>query len=174
VTSGNEPVVVARVVRAFGTGGEVILKPDPFCDLPLSDFQKFQAHIRSHPEIDLEVENIRGARREIFKFKGFETRAEAEKLRGADLYVTMDQLPAPESGEFYVFQLVGARVLDERLGHVGTLKDVLKSPGSDLLEVVDKRGRDFLVPVHPELVRQIDADRMEILVRLPDGLIEDP
>lgn len=80
--------------------------------------------------------------------------------RGQLLAVRLDDLPPPDSGGYYVFQLVGLLVLDADGAVLGTVQDVLPGPANDSLEL----DSGALVPLVEDAVLEIDLDRGRIVV----------
>jgi 16S rRNA processing protein RimM len=106
----------------------------------------------------------------ILKLRGIDTISEAERLVGAELGISEDQLPPAEEGFFYTFHLTGCNVVaaDELLG---TVTDVLDSGGTNILKVDGKRG-EILIPFAQSYLRKIDLGQRRIEVELPEGLLD--
>lgn len=80
--------------------------------------------------------------------------------RGAQLEVPRDALPEPESGEWYVFQLVGLSVEEDGGRALGKVADVEPWPANDVLVL---EGGEML-PLVDACVLQVDLDAGRILV----------
>jgi 16S rRNA processing protein RimM len=78
--------------------------------------------------------------------------------RGAELAVRRDELPALPEDSYYVSDLVGMRVVDERGEQVGIVRDVLPGPANDALEL----DTGLLLPLVEECVREVDLDARRI------------
>ena len=121
-----------------------------------------------------EVEASRSYRdRLVLKLRGIDDAGAAESLRGQTVWVRRDEAPEQPEGRWYVTELVGFDVEDERSGKVGTVGDVMRTAASDLLVVQPVEGdEEILVPLAEEIVLDVDAERRKVRVRLPEGLIE--
>ncbi len=106
------------------------------------------------------------------KFKGVNSPEQAQSLRGLSLYVMDEDLPPPEEGEFYIFELDGFEILLENGEPVGVLRWIEKKPGQDLLHIESTEGKEILLPFVKEFVKGIDREKKKITVRLPKGLID--
>ncbi|QBS37799.1 16S rRNA processing protein RimM [Thermaerobacter sp. FW80] len=106
------------------------------------------------------------------KLAGCPDRTAAEALRGGRLQVPEDRVPPLPEGRYYVFQLVGLRVLDPAGRPVGRVRDVLRYPANDVIVVDADDGREVLVPAIRQAVAEIDlaAGRL-VLGELP-GLLD--
>ena len=82
---------------------------------------------------------------------------EADRLRGRIVYLNRDDVKLPK-GTHFIQDLLGLTVEDADNGHVyGTITDVLKTGANDVYQV-SKDGRDYLIPVIPEVVLEKDID----------------
>ncbi len=75
------------------------------------------------------------------------------------------KLPA---GAFFLQDIIGATVIDERGASVGRLEDVLETPAQRVYVV---RGEtEHLIPAVPAFVLRTDAEKGLIVVRLIEGM----
>ena len=72
--------------------------------------------------------------------------------RGAELAVRRDTLSPLPSDAYYVADLIGLTVLDERGVRVGVVRDVLPGPANDALEL----DTGLLLPLVEDCVREVD------------------
>jgi 16S rRNA processing protein RimM len=80
--------------------------------------------------------------------------------RGSALEVPRDSLPEPEEGSYYVFQLIGAEVVEDGGEPLGRVLDVAPGVANDVLEL----DSGLALPMVEECVRQIDLENARILV----------
>ena len=80
--------------------------------------------------------------------------------RGTALEVPRDALPEPQTGEWYVFQLVGLEVVEDGGRALGKVADVEPWPANDVL--VLEGGA--MLPLVDACVLQVDLDAGRILV----------
>jgi 16S rRNA processing protein RimM len=90
--------------------------------------------------------------------------------RGAELAVARETLPPLEDEEFYVFQLVGLVVEEERGRVLGRVRDVLEYPANDVLELDDGTS----LPLVEACVRQVDLEGGRIVVASGFAQPEEP
>jgi 16S rRNA processing protein RimM len=106
----------------------------------------------------------------IVRLAGVEYRAAAEKLRGAELTVEQQELPALGEGEWWAHELAGCVVRDGE-HEVGVVTGLLELPSCEALEVrrSDAPGT-LLVPLVKDAVRSVATNRREIDIDL--GFLE--
>jgi ribosomal 30S subunit maturation factor RimM len=80
--------------------------------------------------------------------------------RGTRLQVARTELPEPEPGAYYVFQLVGLEVEEEGGRRLGVVTDVAPGPANDAIEL----DTGLFLPLVEACVREVDLDRRRILV----------
>ena len=80
--------------------------------------------------------------------------------RGAALQVRRADLPEPESGAYYAFQLVGLRVDEEGGSTLGTVTEVAPGIANDVLEL----DSGLALPMVEACIREVDLERRRILV----------
>jgi 16S rRNA processing protein RimM len=80
--------------------------------------------------------------------------------RGAELAVERSQLPEPEPGSYYAFQLVGLEVVEEGGRRLGTVGSVEPGVANDVLRL----DSGLSLPMHEECVREIDLEVGRIVV----------
>jgi len=108
----------------------------------------------------------------VLKFSGIDSIDAAERFRGGELCVALEERGQLPEGEYFQSDLIGCEVIEGgSLRVLGTVGGWQQFGGSPLLEVrVD--GRDVLIPFVPEICREVDVAGKKIVVDLPEGLLE--
>ena len=103
---------------------------------------------------------------------GFDSREEAEALRGTELLVPVDDLPPlQDPDDFYDHQLVGLTVQltdGSLLGRVAAVRH----DGADLLVVERDDAGEALIPFVAAMVPTVDVAGGYVVVDPPEGLLE--
>jgi 16S rRNA processing protein RimM len=165
-------VVVGLVAKAHGISGEVAV--DPRTDVPEVRFAEdavVRARLRDKRTRQLTVSSARPhGSRLLVRFAEIVDRTAAEGLRGALLLADTDELPPTEDeDEFYDHQLSGLAVELADGTPRGTVKEVVHTPGGELL-AVDFDGREVLVPFVRAIVPTVDLRQGKVVVDPPEGL----
>ena len=82
--------------------------------------------------------------------------------------VDLDSL-AP--GEYHFQQLIGCEVFKQNGELIGTVDEIVKLPGQDLLSV-SKSGDQVLIPMVKQIIIEIDVSAKKIVVNPPEGLLD--
>ena len=162
---------VGVITNTHGLRGEVKVfptteDPDRFRDLKevLLDTGK--------EWLELEVSTVRFFKNlVIVKFKEFDSINEIEQYKGKDLYVSRENAIPLEEGEYYLADIIGATVVTEDGAVFGELKDVLET-GANLVYVVLHEGKEVLLPVIPDCVKNVDVEQKKVTVHIMKGLLD--
>ena len=99
----------------------------------------------------------------LAKLAGLENREAVLKLKGSKVYVRRAALPQPEAGHYYLADLVGLEVVNEKGQVLGTVQRWLFNGAQDVMEVAGD-GKQRLLPWIPEVVRKVDLLKRQIEV----------
>ena len=70
-------------------------------------------------------------------------------------------------------QIVGFRLVDEQLGKVvGSISSVDDSTENVLFDVATPDGKNLLIPAAEDWISDVDTEKREIRMRLPEGLLD--
>ena len=164
-------ISVGKILRSQGNRGEVRLK---FYDNSLVELSALgtlfigkEGELR---EFELEFFTPRGKFFQV-KLAGVNSLSQADSLTGLEVFVPQESLKPSEAGRYYLFELKGCSVLSLKGEVIGKVVDVLSVPANDLL-VIDREGKEILVPLHESICRQVDLAKKEIRIDPPAGLLD--
>lgn len=167
---GGWDILIGEISRPHGIRGEVKVRPRT--DFP-GKFEKLVGK-----EVWVEPEGVPAEGRflkiqsvryhggfVLVKFEGLDSVEEVEKLRGQEIYIHREMRePLPE-GEFYIEDLIGAKVVTEEGEVLGQVERVDKLPANDVMVV-----GDLLLPVIKDVILEVDIEKKRIVVRPLEGL----
>lgn len=170
MTTAPDWLVVGKIVAAFGTKGEIRV-------LPQTDFpRRFDAGRQLYverQETPIQIEGVRWHKGQaILKLKGVDDRDQAESLRGRFARVPGSDLAELGEDEYYLFQIVGLRVVTDEGVELGRVSEVLQTGANDVY-VVPRGGRELLLPAIAEVIREVDLPADRLVVHLLPGLLPD-
>jgi 16S rRNA processing protein RimM len=175
VLSPDRWVPLAEIARPHGVKGEVRLRLfNAESDLLL---EAEEVLLRTKDGAEHEV-SVDGARRAddaiLMKLHSVDDRDRAAELRGALVCLKRGSFPAPEQGEFYACDVLGAEVLvkkGEGYEALGTVREYQSYPTTDVLVVrPSDGGKDWEVPLVDKYVEEVDVERGRVLLLTLDGL----
>lgn len=157
--------LVARILKSNGTDGEVLitfLGMDPeeinpkepvyveFDGLPVPFF--FESYTR------------RGTSRVLAHLTGVRNLADADELAGRDVFIEGEE-------EADGVDIIGWKVLDGDGMTVGTVRDYEDIPGN-LCIWVHRADGEVLLPLHDDLILDMDEETQTLQLEIPDGLLD--
>lgn len=107
----------------------------------------------------------------ILAFEGIDTVEDAEKFKQCDLMVKRSDAIPLDDNEYFISDILGAKVVLENNEYLGEIKDVIQTKANDVYDVLAKDGKQILLPVIEECVLNIDVENKTVTVRLMKGLI---
>lgn len=162
--------LVGKVLKPQGVKGEV--KAEVITSFP-EHFNALKGlYIKKQNYEPLEIESRRVSANFVFlKFRGIESRKDAENLRNDYLYIPEESLYSLKEDEFYTHQLVGLRVYSEENDYIGEILEVESYPASDILIVRGSNEEEHLIPVVKDIIREIDVKSQKVIIHLIEGLL---
>jgi 16S rRNA processing protein RimM len=164
--TSSSRVLLGRIAGAHGIRGEVLIKTftaapeDIGAYGPLSDVAGARAFRIAHAR-----STQKGV---VARIEGVSDRNAAEALRGVDLYIARERLPAAPEGEFYHVDLVGLDAVDPQGNAVGEIVAAHNFGAGDLLEVrLIGSGKTELLPFTDAVVPEVDLVARRVVVVLP-------
>ena len=164
-------VLVGVIARPHGIKGE--LSVHPYTEQPedLCGYSRlfFAADDEGPKQQWTPLQARVSGRQVILRLRECENRTQAEALVGWKVWLDSADLPALQSGEFYLYTLLGKEVQSKGGQQLGIASHFLAGSGQDIL-VIRQGKREYLVPAVRAFVSSIDATT--VTLDLPEGLLE--
>lgn len=161
-------LIIGRVLKPFGVRGEI--KTEILTEFP----ERFASLRQVFIGDDAKSFSVEGARLHsgaaLLKLIGIDSPEAAAALREQLVYVAVaDAMPLP-ADHVYLYQLIGLRVRTIDGQVLGEITDVLDTHANDVY-IVGDGTREILLPAIPDVVREINLERGEMIVELLEGLV---
>lgn len=165
-------IAIGRVSKTHGVDGALKLKiKDRYWD----DFVEAKVlFIESAGKVvPYFIEEFRGGQDPIVKFEDLDQRELAQALSGKEIFMReSDLLPETDTANAEQYErYVGYELVDQELGTLGKVAEVVESPGQ-YLAILDYRGREVTIPLNPVFIQSVDYTGKKILLDLPAGLLD--
>ena len=137
---------VGVIANTHGIRGEV--KVYPTTD-DINRFKKLKKCILDTGKeyIDLNVESVKFFKNMvILKFKEYNNINDIECYKGKDILVSRDNAVKLEKGEYYIADILGAKVILEDGSEFGVLEDVMQTGANDVYVVKTLDNKEVLLP----------------------------
>lgn len=161
-------MVIGRILKPHGVRGEI--RVEVHTDLP-ERFSWLKTVVVGPDDLmTVTVENVRFHQGQvIMRLLGYDDRDRADTLRGRLLMVPIEESIPLEDDEYFLFQLIGLRVITSDNEELGNIAEVLET-GANNVFVVHGPDGELLLPDIGEVVQKIDFDQRLVIVNLLPGL----
>ncbi len=162
---------VGAIASVHGIKGEV--KVFPTTDEP-TKFKKLKSVILKNEKEEREIalQSVRFFKNMVIvKFQGIESPEDAQKYRGATLWIAREQAVPLRENEYYRADLIGLTVVTEDGEELGILTDVLETGANDVYEVTLSDKKTALFPAIRECIKEVDVEKGYIKVHVMEGLL---
>ncbi|HZH99935.1 MAG TPA: ribosome maturation factor RimM [Flavisolibacter sp.] len=162
---------IGKLVSAFGLKGELILKHNLGKKTSLKGLQAIFVEERKESFIPYFIESTRiKTEDEIYiQLEGVNVREVAVKLTQKEIW-----LPEADFKKFSAksspISLLGYTIVEEGK-ELGKILEVIEQP-HQLLCRIEVQGKEALIPLHEETILKIDKKKQQVIVELPEGLLE--
>ena len=162
------PICVARIGAAHGVRGAVKLWT--FTEDPLA-VKHYGPLTTKDGARQFEVTQVREAKDHLVAtIKGVDTREDAERLNGIELYIAREKLPDTGDDEYYHADLIGLAAVttsEEPLGRVAAIHNF---GAGDIIEIAPPHGPTMLLPFTNAVVPTVDLKGGRVVIELPQEI----
>jgi 16S rRNA processing protein RimM len=162
-------ICVARIGAAHGVRGAVKLWT--FTEDPLA-VQSYGPLMTKDGARRFEVTHARAAKDHLVAtFKGIESREDAEKLNGIELYIAREKLPATDDDEYYHADLIGLAAVNAANEPLGRVIAIHNFGAGDIIEIAPLKGaQTMLLPFTNAVVPTVDLAGGRVVIELPQEI----
>ena len=168
----EELVAIAKIAKPRGLRGEVVA--DILTDFParFDGLENVVAVLTNGTRTDLKIEDSWFQKdRVILRFAGITSVEDAEALRDVEICIPESAVAKLGEGEFFDWQLAGCEVETLEGERVGTVREIMRTGGTELL-VVENGEQEYLIPFAEAICPEVDVEKKRIVVDPPEGLLE--
>jgi len=154
-------ITVGRIGAPYGVKGWVKIQSHTEVPSNILDYDPWYLRPEKANDADWREARLDGARVHgkgiVAKFAGCDDRDAAVLMRGQEIAIRREQLPAAEEGEYYWVDLVGLRVETLDGTGLGRVTELMATGANDVLVVEGEQQR--LIPfVMEHIVKDVDLD----------------
>lgn len=161
-------ILIGKIVNTHGIRGE--LKVISQTDFP-------EIRMAAHAQVKIKDETFEVLKMRFHKsfclltLKGFDNINQVLYLVNNYIYALEAKPIELASDEIHLLQIKNYQVFDQTTNQiVGTVKNIIKNPGNDLLEVEKPNQKTFLIPIVKQFIKETNDQDKIINVALIEGL----
>jgi 16S rRNA processing protein RimM len=165
-------ILLGTLAKPHGTKGSLVIR---FSGLKAEDIKKrglVFVEIDGLP-VPFFIESFQEKTEDsvILKIEGIDTETKAREFIGYPVYVMKEQVKLHPAHAKNTATIKGYQVTDIHLGFIGYAEEIIEMTNNPILSVLNE-GREFLVPVHEDIILEIDDKRKVIRINAPEGLFD--
>lgn len=163
---------VGVIANTHGVRGEV--KVYPTTD-DVKRFKKLKEVILDTPKghIDLHVKSVKFFKNMVIVgFDEYDNMDQVIPLKGMDLLVTRENAVPLEEGEYFICDIIGAKVVTDEDKDLGVLIDVIQTGANDVYVVKMENNKEVLLPVIDECILERNIEEKLVKVHVMKGLLD--
>jgi 16S rRNA processing protein RimM len=96
---------------------------------------------------------------------------QAKELVGCKIYLPNEFLAELNDDQFYYHEIVGYTLIDDKSKAKAIINQVVEYPNNKLLEVTFQ-NEIILVPFNDDFIISIDKDKKELVMNIPEGILD--
>lgn len=154
----DDKITVAIVLKPQGIRGEIKVKAMTDSADTLKAFKSVLIDGESYSVLSLRCQGEFA----YMVLKGVADRNAAELLRGKEIEVNRADMPAPPDGRYYISDLIGCTVVNERGDIYGEVTEV--TPAKTDVFTLNKDGRNIMFAAAEGVIVSVDEEAKKITV----------
>ncbi len=163
-------ILIGRIIKVHGFDGSVIIKPEGIFVKNITEKESVFLEVEGKPVpfFISESEDSGGGLIKM-KFRGYESAGKMNEFSGCRVFLASR---AVKNRNLQGSDLSGFRIQLTDKSVIGTVCNVIETPGNNLLIVKTSKGRELLIPLHADFIVSSDKRKKILVMDLPDGLTD--
>jgi len=162
---------IGKLAASHGLKGDLVLEHSLGKKTSLKGLESIFIEIQKDSFLPYFIQSAKiKSEEEVFiKLEGVDTKEVARKLTPKEVWIT--------AGDFKKFaaktspiSLLGFMMINEE-EELGEVIEIIEQPHQVLCSIMYK-GKEALIPIHEEVLEDIDYKNKKVFVTLPDGLLD--
>lgn len=160
-----------RLNKTFGLKGHIRAYIEPPVIARLKKLQViFLLSKNTHLPYFIDEMDLNESGHCMFHFEEVNDKTAADQLVGKEIFIEEKELKKVKRYSSLA-DYVGFNLVDETLGILAPLNNIIELPNHDVGQFIYS-GNEVLFPWNEQVILKIDKTKKEILLRLPEGLLD--
>jgi 16S rRNA processing protein RimM len=162
---------IGKLVATFGVKGELILKHSLGKKTSLNGLETIFIEEKKDELLPwfIEATRIKSDTEIYIKLEGLDAKEPAQRLVQRPIWLTADDFHKFAARSAPI-SLLGYHVLHQG-EDLGEILEVIEQPHQVLCRI-ELNGKEVLLPVHTETLQKVDKNKKQVILDLPDGLLD--
>ena len=162
---------IGKFVATFQVSGQLVLKHHLGKKTALKGLESLFIEKQKDELLPYFIESAKAKNEdEIYiKLEGINTKEFAQTLVQKQVWLPEEEFHK-YTGTSAPISMLGYHIIDEGVD-LGEILEVIEQPHQMLCRI-DLEGKEALIPIHQDTLKKIDKKNRQVLVELPDGLLD--
>jgi 16S rRNA processing protein RimM len=164
-------ILLGRITKASGYEGAVTIKLERSFIENIPQMESVFLEIDGRPvPFFISETDYSGSDILRLKFTDYDTADKVNEFKGCKVFLTTtgDNNNHPDSSP----EITGFGVFTEKDVLIGSIKEIIKNPGQWLLNITTPDNKEILIPLHEDLIIDLNENKKLLVMKVPDGLTE--
>jgi 16S rRNA processing protein RimM len=162
---------LGTIVKTRGTSGDLIIRSKKKIVQIKNNWESVMVEIDGlMVPFFISGWNISGSNEILVTVEDIDIPEKAEKFSGRKVYINKSVIVFSPH-EFHPDEVNGYLVIDINAGEIGRINGIDEIPGNPLFRL-EYHGREILIPIHQDLIIEVNEKKKIVRVNLPAGFLE--
>jgi 16S rRNA processing protein RimM len=168
----DDHYLAGSLLKTSGIKGEVLLKFNNDCPEEIQKLESIFIDV-DNKLVPFFIEKIKSksSSTAVVNFEGIISEEKSEEFIGLDFYISYEQVDLLNVSADEFIDVAGYNVKDQNSKLIGVVIEYIDIAKNPLLNVKTQNG-EILIPAKDELIIEVDDDLKEILINIPEGLLD--
>ena len=159
-------VQIGNIINAHGVKGIMKMKITPAYWEDIQYMKAVFIYGANNELIPYFIEHIEATMDDIFliKLEGIDGKEQATQFQKAAVYARSEDISVEVIEEE---NIVGYTLIDKTSGAICSIIEIVEMPHQDLAKVIYE-GREVLIPLHEDLIEELDDKSKQLIMILPE------
>jgi 16S rRNA processing protein RimM len=164
-------ILLGKITKVHGFEGAVTVKTELNLSENIPAGEPVFLEIEGRP-VPFFVEDNFSSRPGLLtiKFEDYNSSEKVKEFVGCSVFITSGSDMEEKEDDLGIIK--GYEIISDQGKTVGRISEIIRNPGQILLEVISGDNRKILIPLHEDLVSEINDDLKTITMIIPEGLID--
>lgn len=150
----DKKIIIGKIGAAHGVRGD--MKVYPLTDFP-DRFNTIKKAFIDDKEIDI-ISTRYQNNFVVMKVKGVNSREEVARYTNKLLKINRSDVPPLNEGEYYSFDIIGLKVINQDDVVLGEIIEILKTGSNDVYITKTPEGKQLLIPALKKVITEINIE----------------
>ena len=163
---------IGRISKVQGINGELVVITNSIIDESITKTELVFLNIDGLP-VPFFISSLdeRTDKCLVMGLQEVKTRKDAEALVGCEVLIEESKKKGRKKKAQIDTSLLSYTVVDDNHGTLGTISEVISSDMNPLIQIMSK-GKEILIPLHEDIILEINDDEKTIRINAPEGLLD--